>query len=122
MPPEKIKVNKTMFGIDGEYQISNEFLEKYMTDNKELTYDIEIQVPDKTKTYYFDIETRFDFLTADIDLTLFVKDQKTSEYIFVADDLWLNEVDEDNNKEADTDKSGIKRLKIDQIKDLMNED
>ena len=32
MPPEKIKVNKNMFGLEGEYQISNEFLEKYMTD------------------------------------------------------------------------------------------
>ena len=50
-----------------------------------------------------------------------MKELKTEEYIFIADDMWLNEVDDDNNKEADTNKSGIKRLKIDQIKDLLSE-
>lgn len=76
MPPNKITVDKANFDLDGEYQVSSEFIEKYLKQNNDMSYDIEIKVPDFTKEYYFDIETKFDFLTTEVKFSLLGQDSK----------------------------------------------
>jgi hypothetical protein len=57
---------------DGEYAISSGVLERQKNKNMDMTYDIIIEVP--KDHYYFDIETRVDFLTTSIDFALFATD------------------------------------------------
>lgn len=78
LPPSSIRILTDNFDLDGEYQFSYEFYEKYLKQNdmkKDVTYDIEIKFPDKNKQYFFDIENKQDFLTTDISFELFGKDE-----------------------------------------------
>jgi hypothetical protein len=57
-----------------------------------VTYDIEIVVPGSSKDYYFDIESSYDFLTTEIEFTLFGKDLNDGKsLIALAESQWYNE-------------------------------
>lgn len=72
MPPTNVKVVSDNFALEGDYEISSEFINKYKRmSNQELSYDIKIKVPNATADYYFDIETKNDFLTSELDFTAF---------------------------------------------------
>lgn len=66
--PSTIQMNSKNAGFEGEYQISSDILNKYMVDGRDLTYDVEIKITDEANNYYFDIETRYDFLTTEIEM------------------------------------------------------
>jgi hypothetical protein len=90
MPPTKIKMSGANYGLEGEYQISSDFIDHYLKNNdlanRELTYDIEIKVPDTKKSYYFDVETRHDFLTANVEMTLLAKDSARDDVLILISD------------------------------------
>lgn len=86
MPKEKIT-----YSHNQHYMVSNEYLD-YLAESgqKSVYHDIKIEVPNGEKQeYYFDIEIGYDFLTADIEGTLLMKNSngKGEEWITVGDTL-----------------------------------
>ena len=63
-----IKLEGDTTEIDGSYQISSDFIKKYSTEGGLILYDIKLQVQDPLLDYYFDIETKSEFLTSDINV------------------------------------------------------
>jgi hypothetical protein len=73
MPPTSITFNNSNSIFEKEYEVSSEFIESAMEGNSasHFTYDVELTMEKMDKQYYFDIETRFDFVVSDISLSLY---------------------------------------------------
>ncbi|CDW81429.1 laminin subunit alpha-like [Stylonychia lemnae] len=121
-PPSEIKIGTENFDLDGEYQLSSEFFSKYSkgtSSKKMISYDINVQIPDIKRQYYFDIETRFDFEVADVKIMLFAQNQKNkNDLIFLGESEWIDQRIEDVS--IITEESGynmVSRLRLNNVKD-----
>ena len=77
MPEEKITMMGDMLEIESGFSISKElYMEYFKQEKRDVNYDVKIEVPKANQQYYFDIELKHDFLTSEIDFTLFGIDQK----------------------------------------------
>jgi hypothetical protein len=95
LPPETIKVNKSLFKIDETYSFGYEYLlQEADATTAILDYDIMIDFPHAD--YFFDIEIKSDFLTSNMHLELFAKDPRGGSYSKIAQSYWFNEHSEDD--------------------------
>lgn len=108
LPPETIKVDRSLYKLDDTYSFGWEYLAQEADPSTAiLDYDILVDFPHAD--YFFDIEIKSDFLTANMHMELFARDPEGGSYAKIAQSYWFNEHSEDDLASGTPD---IENLKV----------